>query len=76
MIPSHRKRLARALKDHRYDSMSQDSGKHCICRSDSRFEQTWPNGRVDPPWETFEEHLVDVVEWTVGLLGSTGRRSA
>lgn len=52
-----RERIAAALKGHRYDSMSQDSGMHCICGSDSRFEQR--DG--DHPWSTFEEHLADVV---------------
>lgn len=57
-----RERIAAALKGHRYDSMSQDSGMHCVCGSDSRFMQVNQiTGRQDPPWSEFSEHLADVV---------------
>lgn len=52
-----RTRVAEALRGHRLDSMSQDSGNHCVCGSDSRFEQR--DG--DHPWATIDEHLADVV---------------
>lgn len=59
-----RERIAEALKGHRYDSMSQDSGMHCVCGSDSRFLQVrTATGQKDLPWTTFEEHLADMVLW-------------
>ena len=51
-----RELLAKALAGHRHDSFNQDSGNHCVCGSDSRFEQN--NG--DHPWKNFSEHLADV----------------
>jgi hypothetical protein len=52
-----RSRIAVALKGHRLDTMSQDSGQHCVCGSDSRFEQA--NG--DHPWTSIYEHRADMV---------------
>lgn len=52
----NRQELGAVLNKHRHDSFSQDSGNHCVCGSDSRFEQR--DG--DHPWTTFGEHLYDV----------------
>lgn len=44
--------LTEDLQKHRINTMSQDSGQHCTCGSDSRFQQA-----NDPPWSIFEEHV-------------------
>jgi hypothetical protein len=49
--------IAAALRGHRLDAMSQDSGQHCKCGSDSRFEQQ--DG--DHPWSSIDEHRADMV---------------
>lgn len=45
--------LATVIASHRLDTMSQDSGQHCICHSDSRVEQ--PDN--DGPWSTIHDHI-------------------
>ena len=52
-----RSTIAAALAEHRIDGFNQDSGKHCVCGSGSRFEQRGD----DHPWETIDEHRADVV---------------
>jgi hypothetical protein len=47
--------IAEELAKHRLDTFNQDSGQHCVCRSDSRFQQL--RGALDdPPWQTIDEH--------------------
>jgi hypothetical protein len=61
-------RLCRELEAHRYDSVSQDSGSHCICGSDSRFVQQL-DGRLDDPWNNFGEHQADVAMYWLRKWG-------
>jgi hypothetical protein len=61
-----RSKIAAALKGHRLDTMSQDSGNHCTCGSDSRFEQR--DG--DHPWTSIDEHRADVVMRALGADGA------
>lgn len=50
--------LAVELSMHDTDTMSQDSGKQCICGSDSRFTQ---QDGDDPQWETIDVHRAQQV---------------
>lgn len=52
-----RELIAAALSGHRLDTMNQDSGNHCMCGSDSRFDQR--DG--DHPWASIDEHRADLV---------------
>lgn len=46
--------LVEVLRPHRLDTLNQDSGKHCRCGSDSRFDG----------WGNMDEHRAAVVaEW-------------
>lgn len=65
LTPEQHQELIDAIRGHRLDTLSQDSGKHCVCGSDSRFEQR----DDDLPWDSVDEHranlLVRVIEsWT------------
>ena len=51
------KTLADALKGHRLDTMSQDSGQQCVCGSDSRFTRRDGTG----PWSSIDEHRAQLV---------------
>ena len=47
--------ITEELAKHGLDTMSQDSGMHCHCGSDSRYKQL--RGALDdPPWQTIDEH--------------------
>lgn len=54
--------LIKALGGHRLDTISQDSGQHCICGSDSRFEQLGG----DLPWKNIDEHRVNILLKIIG----------
>ena len=54
--------LVKALRGHRLDTMSQDSGNHCVCGSDSRFEQR--DG--DLPWKNMDEHRAHMIRRALG----------
>ena len=60
---NRRKQIVTALKGHRLDSMSQDSGSHCECGSDSRYDQRYG----DFQWKTIDEHRADMIIYELGL---------
>lgn len=57
VAPLIRAQIIAALMGHQLNTMSQDSGKHCACGSDSRFEQR----EGDHPWTSIDEHRADMV---------------
>lgn len=64
LTDAERETLKVALRGHHLDTMSQDSGQHCDCRSDSRFEQ----GNGDLPWSSMAEHRIHMLAPTVESL--------
>lgn len=70
-------RFAVALHGHSVDALSQDSGQHCACGSDSRFSQQ--DGR-DLPWADIDEHRAQVaallVEDEIAMAWTAAERVA
>lgn len=56
------------LKKHRLDTMSQDSGWHCDCRSDSRYAQHDDDGT----WTDIDDHRAQMVMKVLRIFGVLG----